>query len=261
MNKLEILVGNENCSTHGRYSFNAYRLGKMILGRVCPKCLEEGQLKAQEKNSRRLAQNAIRFQEEQISLAMIPEAFKDCTFENYDILNIKSKKTVEVLHKYIKNFKTIVGSKKPPGLIFSGVPQTGKTHLGCATIKRLIAAGHSALYCSAPIALLEMDQARFGRHDLSATALLHMYSSTSFLMIDDFGAHTTRDSDYQALFSVIDQRFQKNLPTLITTNLKVSSGSVQKVIDDRMIERVRGEGGALLSFDWPSYRANASLTV
>lgn len=268
MSKLETISGSGDCKRHGPYSYNAYRVGKTVVGSSCPKCLEEGQLKAQEKNAIRDAQETVRLRLERLTNAGVPLAFQNCNLNSYENVNERSVKTTETIRTYLRNFKKVLQTRPAPGMVFTGVPGTGKTHLACAMIDQLLATGYSAMYCSAPQLLTAMEDARFGRHDLSATALIMKHAKPSLLVIDEFGAHSSREADYQSLFSIVDARYQSNLPTLLITNLQYNksdtagktgaSGPLQEVIDDRLIERIKGSGGPLFAFDWPSHRRRST---
>lgn len=259
--KLETFSGVSTCGEHGEFAFNAYRVGKVVVGRVCPACMNAGQLKAQEKNAVRDRNAAIKARTDRLTWAGVPIAFQECDMASYDMVNERATNIVKMVQAYLANFSRVLQARPVPGMIFTGVPGTGKTHLACAMIAALIDLGFSAAYVSAPQLLTAMEDARFSRHDLSATGLIARYAKPTFLVIDEYGAHDTRDSHYQALFSVIDARYQANLPTLLITNLpyqkeaKTSTGGpLEALIDDRLIERIRGTGGPLFAFDWPSQR-------
>lgn len=263
MSRLETISGKSDCNLHGSYTYRAYRVGKTVVGKVCPQCLEDGQMKAQEKNAIRNAEEAIKARLEKLTNAGVPLAFQNCDLASYENVNERSEKTIQTVKAYLRNFKVVLQSRPVPGMVFTGVPGTGKTHMACAMIDKLISMNYSAMYCSAPQLLTAMEDARFGRHDLSATGLIMKHAKPSFLVIDEFGAHSSKEADYQTLFSIVDARYQSNLPTLLITNLQYNkgdtasrpgSGPLQEVIDDRLIERIKGSGGPLFAFDWPSHR-------
>lgn len=267
MSRLEIFKGQAVCEVHGPYTYTARRVGRIEVGKVCPSCLLDGQKKAEQKQAVRSAQLAEQERQQQLELAQVPKTFRDCTLASYEIVNERADLTVRTVKSYLDNFTSVLQLKPVPGMVFSGVPGTGKTHLASLMIAELLSRGHSAMYCTAPNFLIEMEDARFGRHDLSTTALIKRYTKPQLLVLDEYGAHSTREIDYQALFSVIDSRYQSNLPTVLITNLQCqregsaladASMPLSQAIDDRLIERIRGHGGPLFAFDWPSFRHRAS---
>lgn len=270
MSKLEAISGDDACKRHGPFHYRANRVGQTIVGKVCPQCLMEGLMKAQEKKNLASPSEAINARLERLKHAGVPLAFQNCDMDSYEDVNERSVKTTQTVRAYLKHFNRVLNTRPVPGMVFTGVPRTGKTHLACAMIDYLLANKYSALYSSAPQLLTAMEDARFGRHDLSATMLIAKHAKPSLLVIDEFGAHGTRDTDYQALFSIVDARYQANLPTLLITNLQYgkedaskrpTGGPLESLIDDRLILRIRGNGGPLFAFDWPPYRLRGSTPL
>lgn len=280
---IETINGTDDCSIHGSYSYVAQRVGKFVAGKVCPHCLQQSLEMAEKKNRLKSVDFEHKRKVEKLKNSGIPYAFYNCTMENYELTSERSREAMGIVHAYINSFKRVLSMRPAAGMIFTGIPGTGKTHIACSIISKLLSQGYSAAYISAPQFLTAMEDSRHGRHDLSSTKLIANYAAPSLLVIDEYGAHTTKDNDYQALFSLVDLRYQSNLPTILITNLahqedknNLSSGvkassfsssmpaasggkvSLQDVIDDRLIERIRGSRGPLLAFDWPSRRNKSS---
>ena len=64
---------------------------------------------------------------------------------------------------------------------------------------------------------------------------------------------TGTDAESKALFDVFNERYQNLKPTVLISNLD-AAGFVQAV-GRRIADRVKEDGGEILSFDWESHRA------
>lgn len=245
-------TGIDTCPEHGPYEFTARQIGMTVVGRVCPKCLTQSQALAKAQNDRIEAEVQDRGWRKRLQAAGIPEKFMSATFDSYHPTNQQAEKMLHVVRRYVNDFDSILKMPQAPGVVLVGVPGTGKTHIGCAMVELLLRQGHSATYLACPQFLLHARESHFSRTEERTSALIDRYTRSEFLVIDEFGTHTTQDVDYQILFSMIDGRYMRNLPTLLATNL--TAKQLEDTVDDRFLERVRGLHGPLLSFDWPTHR-------
>lgn len=244
--------GEANCPEHGAYKFEAQRIGRYTIGQVCPSCLERGQTMGHQKNIEiETAQRRLDFVQRK-KIAGMPEAFLECTLETYMPTNDQADEMLGVVKRYAENFKAILTTRPVPGLVFVGVPGTGKTHIACGMMEHLMQQGYSAAYLACPHFLLAARESQLMRSHEKTSLLIERFKQPHFLVLDEFGTHTTQDVDYQILFSVIDGRYQRNLPTLMVTNL--NHAELQKKVDERFLERIRGINGPILKFDWPTHR-------
>jgi DNA replication protein DnaC len=61
-------------------------------------------------------------------------------------------------------------------------------------------------------------------------------------------------SEQNLLFDVINERYNNRLPTLLLSNL--TQAEVVAVLGERVIDRLREDGGKVITFDWQSARKN-----
>lgn len=252
MSAMRRFTGTDVCAEHGQYTFNAIQVGANTVGRGCPECLRHSQEKAEAANA--VTDAAWRQKEwaKRLTNAGMPDAFHEARISTYKPTNASASKMLEIVTRYVTFFDGILKERPVSGLVLVGVPGAGKTHIACGVMHGLMESGHSAAYLACPEFLLRAREANFGRSHERLSTLLDRYTRPQFLVVDEFGTHTTNDADYQILFSLIDGRYQRNLPTLLATNMEFDK--LKETVDTRLMERIRGVRGPTLAFDWPTHR-------
>lgn len=258
MSALRRFNGQGHCGTHGAYEYTATQVGSSVLGRLCPQCMALNHARAEAKNAASDAARQDREWQQRLRAAGIPDLFLGATLDSYLPTNTKADRMLKFANDYTGNFGGVLAARLVSGVVFVGVPGAGKTHIACGMVSKLLRMRHSAAYLSCPQFLLAAKEALYGRSEERATTLIDRYVRPQFLVLDEFGTHTTQDADYQMLFSVVDGRYQRNLPTMLVTNLTLVelSGTLTQtgIVDQRFMERIRGEKGAQIAFDWPTHR-------
>lgn len=252
MGAYRVIQGQGHCERHGDYNYKAYVCAGKTLGRSCPACLTENQRALHEGAQRIQAQAKANKLRDKLITAGVPEIFWDVDFASYAAANAKAKLNLDVVRSYADNFETVLATKPATGMLLHGHTGTGKTHLACALISALIAKGYTARYASAPALLLQLREASRGGIGQSLSALMVELSGAQLLVIDEYGAHTRNDYDYQLLFQLVDARYQRNLPTVTITNEDVKE--VEAQLDQRILERLLGTAAPKLAFNWESAR-------
>ena len=175
--------------------------------------------------------------------ANIPVSFYDSLIEDFD-RNIYVKengdvidisKTMQVIDKFINNFSE--WQKRGMGLyIYSGTKGSGKTLLASCICNSLIKTYPvSTKFVSASNLLnLAKNSDGSGNYGTDAISLL---CNCALLVIDDLGQKNCGTNWMEdVLFQIIDERYQKKLPTIYTSNIKRN----QLEMDDRIVDRVNG---------------------
>lgn len=155
-------------------------------------------------------------------------------------LNPREKMTSNFLacKDFVNNFS--IHSKS---LFMSGNTGLGKTFLSAAIANELLAKGFSVAFDSVQNYLRAIENEHFGRSSERDT--LQIISDADLLIIDDLGSEFSSSFYSAALYNIINSRLNKNVPTIISSNLSLSE--LQMKYDDRIISRLTG------MFSWMTF--------
>lgn len=126
-------------------------------------------------------------------------------------------------------------------LMISGPTGTGKTGLALAALREMhIAHERTVRFGTMPdlMAALRPDDARIARDE---RATVEQLQRVQVLLLDDLGAERPTEWQSEQLYRVIDGRYQRGLPTIITTNL----ASVEDRVGPRTMSRFRADSIAV----------------
>ena len=133
--------------------------------------------------------------------------------------------------------RTQKNHNSPRGLLLEGEVGCGKTHLAAAITNALIELEEDALFLVVPEFL---DQLRFSyrreNEGLDEAEIIRRAYRAQVLVLDDLGAHNYTDWVCNKLFTIINHRYNRNLPCIITTNL--SFVDLESKLGDRTASRL-----------------------
>lgn len=176
----------------------------------------------------------------------IPPRFVDCTFSNYVVSLPQQQRVLDRCQAYATDFSKY--HQTGGCLLMCGRPGTGKNHLATAIIREVLAAGYSVQRVKAAQYL----DAYWSKDFAEREAWLQCLASIDLLMIDEIGRASNAKAAQDALFRLIDARYEAQRPSLLTTNL--ARDELIEVLGDAAYDRITQGGSIRLSFDWESYR-------
>lgn len=210
---------------------------------LCPKCQQEEAAAREKKEKQAMAK--IFFTER----SGVPVRYQDATFESYNPCNDKAKSLLATLQKYANSFAD--HSKLGRSLIFCGSAGTGKTHLACALLRDLAYnQGRQGYYCSAYAAIQAVREC-YSKRDMVEAQVMQRFLQPDLLVLDEIGVQYGSDSEKLILFNILNGRYEAMKPSIVITNM--AHAEIRDYLD-RSYDRLRDNGGGVLTFDWSSWR-------
>jgi DNA replication protein DnaC len=134
-------------------------------------------------------------------------------------------------------------------IAFLGQPGCGKTHLAVALATRAVEAGYRGYFTTADDMVVSLNRARI---EGTWAAKLRSYTAPTVLVIDDVGLLPMVRESATAFFHVINHRYEKHAPTLVTTNRSlpawgeifgddvVASAVLDRILHRAVVFNIRG---------------------
>jgi DNA replication protein DnaC len=177
--------------------------------------------------------------------AVIPPRFQSNTFESYIATSEEQQKAKSTLMEFSNNIKSNL--KLGRNIILAGNPGTGKTHLSVSIAKMAINHSFTALFTTVGDMLDKINEAA----GWDKAKVINNYGIPDLLILDEVTSGFNNE-EQKNVFKVINRRYEHIKSTIIQTNLDIDE--LKKVLGERIIDRLRENGGTILYFAWESHR-------
>lgn len=243
------------CPEHGEFVSKGFRLEawKREIWSQCPQCQQAAEREQRDEEHRRQADRVARERQEAIGQACIPLRFQDRTFEAFHAADEVQLRAMTVVRDFTEGFAAY--ASKGSGLILSGKPGTGKTHLASAAMLALMGSGRWLQYLTV-MEMIRMVRETWSRNsERSEREVLRLLGSEiDLLVIDEVGVGYATEGEQNIVFDVLDRRYAEMRPSILITNQDAQG--LKSSLGERTFDRLR-QTHALVKFDWPSYRRTA----
>ena len=254
--KIDLGTRAGECEQHGPFAEAGHRLElfKREIWSGCPACAEQ---KREAERAAAVAAEARRIaeiREDAIGQAAIPLRFRSRTFEAFVADTPEKQRALAVARDYAEDFDESM--KTGRGLVFSGLPGTGKSHLAAAIALHLIDNSRRRVQYTSCMGLIRAVRETWrSDSDVTERRVLNKFGrEIDLLMIDEVGVQYGTDSEQTILFEILDRRYAEMRPTILLTNQ--GKEGLRKYVGDRVYDRLI-ETGRMVVFDWESYRPQA----
>ena len=142
---------------------------------------------------------------------------------------------VRDIKKYINNFDRESGN-----IYIQGEVGRGKTFLINAIAKELLDRNYSVVYMTSTKLFKFLNDYHWAFEDRreNLESQYEIIFDCDLLIIDDLGAETHRSTDQSNLFDVVNERMNKGLPIILSSNL--NEDMISEIYGPRVFSRILG---------------------
>ena len=207
---------------------------------TCPDCKDKGIVDGVKCHCFIKASNALLFSQSNME-KRLQHNLSDFRIDLYDdgdtdISGRTSRQSAEVAlnvaHKFVQDFP------KGTNLYIYGNTGTGKTHLSCCIATEIIEKGFSAIFIKASD-FIDLCYQRFSDKDGSKAAMYDKLTNCELLVLDDLGADITTKNSDSLVLTLIDNRLNSGLSTIITSNIDIIK--LKDAYSERVSSRIMGD--------------------
>ena len=239
-----------HCERHGDFE------SRNVFGRIwtrCPAC-EQGTREAEElaKAEARAIQEAEHWSR-RLGVSCIPPRFHDRTFEAYKAQGEGQQRALGFARRLADDIAA--GTAAGRCAVFIGRPGTGKTHLAAAVATHVMRSLRSVLFTTVT-RLIRRIRDTYNRGSAETeTQAVEVFTKPDLLVLDEVGVQRGTEDEKLLLFDVLNERYEARRSSILLSNLTVAD--VRAYLGDRIFDRMREDGGEMVTFDWESHRGKA----
>lgn len=231
--------------------------GKGFVFVHCPECnreMERIQEEAAEKaEASRIAQakkEREQLVKSNLARCAVGSRFMGMVFDNYIPADEQADRVKRTCQKYAETFTERKASGD--GLILIGNCGTGKNMLAACICQEVIRQGFFAFHTTVFKMIRRIKDSWRRDGGESEEQAISNFVTPDLLVIDEVGVQFGSDTEKLYLSEVINERYERMLPTILISNLTLEQ--IESVLGERIIDRFHEGKNAILRFTWGSYR-------
>ena len=178
--------------------------------------------------------------------SLLDEKLRGATFGAFKVTKY-NERNLKLCRRYAMKFDQMV--EKDQGLIFWGGVGTGKS-FAAACIANYLLDRKVPVVMTSFVKLLEVFQS--GRDE--ETSILNRLGYAKLVIFDDLGAERGTDYALEKVYNIVDSRYRKSLPMILTTNLTIEDMKSEVDMRYRRIYDRVFETCYPMQFTGPSWR-------
>lgn len=168
--------------------------------------------------------------------AGIPDRYRHCTFETFSIVGHQPslERAFQHARRVVDDFP---GGKR--GLLLAGACGVGKTHLAVSVLRELVESrGARGVFQEAGQLIRALQDSYDRSSETSGRAILEPVLEADVLLLDDVGVSRPTPFTIDTLGLILNERYNAERMTLVTTNLPPERAEGRECLGDRVGDRV-----------------------
>jgi DNA replication protein DnaC len=242
------MTRTETCEKHGDFEAKCY-IGSIWT--KCPACVTEREQAEADKVEAAKRDARLREWQARIGQSGIPERFHDRSLANFKAEDDAQRYALAFAKSYADNFDRVMATGR--SAMFIGKPGTGKTHLAAGIGMQIMREQRRAVLFTTVMRAVRRVKDSWSRdsRETEGQAVAAMVYP-DLLILDEVGVQFGTDFERNIMFDVLNERYEKRRPVLLLSNLPKEE--VTGYLGERIIDRLREDGGKLIPFTWESHR-------
>lgn len=185
--------------------------------------------------------------ERAVADAGVPPRYLSKAIDSFNVSTPERKKSWLAVKEFSDNLDQSLSSGRC--LVLIGGVGTGKTHLACGLVRKVVENGKSAKFTTVQKLIREV-RSSWGTNQ--EQAVINAITKHDLLVIDEVGVQAGSENEKNILFDIINSRYEEMRSTVIITNCDIDG--IRSYLGERVVDRLRENGGRLIRFTGNSYR-------
>ncbi|MEC9452986.1 MAG: ATP-binding protein [Cyanobacteriota bacterium] len=248
------------CEVHG-VERKPIEVNGRVIGEQCSECaMEQYQAirqRASEEDSKVVREHEVNSRREakqkRLDVIGIPPRFRNRRLNNYQVITDKQRKARKMIADYAER---LLSGAVCGGLVLTGNPGTGKTHLACAVANAYQQQDKTVAFMSVAAMIRKIRESYRSDSSMTEGEAIRAFRDIDLLLLDEVGRQKGDEKEINLLMEVINERYGWEKPTVLLSNLDL--GKMNSLLGEPIIDRMREDGGMVINFDWESFRGQAS---
>ena len=155
-----------------------------------------------------------------LAACRIPPRYEHCSFANFDAVTRSLETALAQVMQYASRYP-FLGSEEGLGLLLTGDPGLGKTHLAVSVLREIVSMKCvRGQFWDFQQLIREIKSSYDPETKTTEMQVLAPVIDTDVLVLDDLGAWRITDWMNDTLFQIINSRYLARRPTILTTNFR-----------------------------------------